>query len=141
MALFITFEGIEGSGKTTQIKALSRFLNSSGIKHILTREPGGTAFADRLRKLVLIPEYGKMQPFAELCIMLAARADHIAKLIKKNLDKGTHVICDRFSDATMAYQGGGRKIDAKLIEKLNDLATQSTNPDITLLLDLPADHG
>lgn len=141
MGLFITFEGIEGSGKTTQIKALSKHLNSSGIRHVLTREPGGTPFADRLRKLILIPEYGNMQPFAELCIMLAARADHVAKLIRKSLDKGRHVICDRFTDATLAYQGGGRKIDEKMIRKLNDLATSNIRPDLTILLDLPAAKG
>jgi len=141
MALFITFEGIEGSGKTTQIKILSKYLKSLGIKHILTREPGGTDFGNKLRELVLIPRFKSLEPLTELCIMLAARCDHVSKIIKKNLERGFLVLCDRFTDATIAYQGGGRKIDKRLIKKLNDLVTFGIKPNLTFLLDLPAEKG
>lgn len=140
-AIFITFEGIEGSGKTTQIRMLSKHLKSLGIKHILTREPGGTEFGDRLRKLILIPKFQSLEPYSELFVMLAARCDHIARIIKKNLEKGITVLCDRFSDATLAYQGGGRKLKLRLIEKLNILATSGIKPDLTFLLDLPVETG
>lgn len=139
--LFITFEGIEGSGKTTQIKLLSRYLRSLGLKHVLTREPGGTELGDRLRKLILIPRFKSIEPFTELCIMLAARCDHVARVVRKNLRKGVMVICDRFTDATLAYQGGGRGLDLKLLKRLNDMATSGIRPDLTFLLDLPVEKG
>ncbi len=141
MALFITFEGIEGSGKTTQIKLLSKHLNSSGIKHILTREPGGTAFGNALRKLILVPKFKNLEPFTEACIMLAARCEHVKDVIKKNLDLNKHVLCDRFTDATLAYQGGGRNLDVKYLQRINALATKGIHPDLTVLFDLPAKEG
>jgi len=141
MASFITFEGIEGSGKTTQIKLLSKHLKSKRIKHVLTREPGGTELGDRLRKLVLIPRFKSLPATAELFIMLAARADHVARVVEKNLGKGITVICDRFTDASLAYQGGGRRLNLKLIDKLNNMATGGIKPDLTILLDLPVTEG
>ena len=141
MALFITFEGIEGSGKTTQIKRFSGLLKSLKIKHVLTREPGGTKFGDKLRKLILVPKFKAVEAPTELFIMLAARCHHVAKVIKRNLARGNSVICDRFTDATIAYQGGGRGLDIALIKRLNNMATFGIKPDLTFLFDLKVNEG
>lgn len=141
LSLFITFEGVEGSGKTTQIQHLKRYLARKGISCKVTREPGGPPISEKIRKILLDPNHRKLTPFSELLLYEAARAQHINEVIKPLLKKGTTVLCDRFNDATLAYQGYGRKIDLTLIEKLNHLASQGVKPDLTFLLDCPSDLG
>jgi len=141
LSLFITFEGVEGSGKTTQIQRLKRYLARKGISCKVTREPGGPPISEKIRKILLDPNHRKLTPFSELLLYEAARAQHINEVIKPFLKKGTTVLCDRFNDATLAYQGYGRKIDLTLIEKLNHLASQGVKPDLTFLLDCPSDLG
>jgi len=141
LSLFITFEGVEGSGKTTQIQHLKRYLARKGISCKVTREPGGPPISEKIRKILLDPNHRKLTPFSELLLYEAARAQHINEVIKPFLKKGTTVLCDRFNDATLAYQGYGRKIDLTLIEKLNHLASQGVKPDLTFLLDCPSDLG
>jgi dTMP kinase len=141
LSLFITFEGVEGSGKTTQIQRLKRYLARKGISCKVTREPGGPPISEKIRKILLDPNHRKLTPFSELLLYEAARAQHINEVIKPLLKKGIIVLCDRFNDATLAYQGFGRKIDLSLIKKLNDLACQGIKPDLTFLLDCPSDLG
>jgi len=141
LSLFITFEGVEGSGKTTQIQRLKRYLARKGISCKVTREPGGPPISEKIRKILLDPNHRKLTPFSELLLYEAARAQHINEVIKPLLKKGIIVLCDRFNDATLAYQGYGRKIDLTLIEKLNHLASQGIKPDLTFLLDCPSDLG
>jgi dTMP kinase len=130
---FVTFEGIEGSGKTTQMERVSEELTARGIRHITTREPGGTPIGEAVRKILLDTANSNMDPRTELLLYGAARVQHVAQVIRPALEAGIHVLCDRFSDATEAYQGGGRGIDAPLIRSLNitDLI-----PDRTILLDM-----
>lgn len=141
MACFITFEGIEGSGKTTQIHFLKNHLQSLGQQVIVTREPGGCQIADRIRGILLNPENSSMVPRAELLLYAAARAQHVSEVIRPALRTGKIVLCDRFIDATVAYQGYGRKLDRDLIQQLNGLASEEIRPDLTLLLDLPVPTG
>jgi dTMP kinase len=138
---FITLEGIEGVGKTTQLTRLSAALNSRGIAHVLTREPGGTPLAENIRELVLTAREEKLPPTAELLLMFAARAVHLANHIEPNLDAGRWVICDRFTDATYAYQGGGRQLSAEPIRALENMVQGSRRPDLTFLLDAPVAHA
>ena len=119
MSLFITFEGVEGSGKTTQIKRLKKYLTQKGIHCKVTREPGGSPIGEKVRKILLNPEHHKMVPLSELLLYEAARVQHVNEVIEPFLKKGGVVLCDRFSDATVAYQGCGRGIDLKLINRLN----------------------
>ncbi len=140
-ALFITFEGIEGSGKTTQIKKLREYLESTGRPVLATREPGGTPLADRIRDLILSNRSEKVNPKAELFLYLASRAQHVHSVIKPALRQGLTVICDRFADATIAYQGYGRELDLDFLENLNQYATGGLKPDLTVLIDLPAREG
>lgn len=135
---FITFEGIEGSGKTTQIQMLSNHLEERGIDHLLTREPGGTPIGDQVRGLVLNPDNTAMTPTCELLLYAAARAQHIEQVIHPALLAGRLVLCDRFKDATMAYQGSGRGIRLDLIDALHGLETLSIQPDLTILFDIEA---
>lgn len=135
---FITFEGIEGSGKTTQIQMLSNHFEESGIDHLLTREPGGTPIGDQIRKLVLNPGNAAMTPTCELLLYAAARAQHIEQVISPALLAGRLVLCDRFKDATMAYQGFGRGIRLDLVDALHGLETLSIQPDLTFLFDIEA---
>jgi len=139
--LFITFEGIEGSGKTTQIARLAARLEQSGRSVLLTREPGGCPVADAIRSVLLRPDHAGMVPRSELLLYAAARAQHVEEVIRPALDAGRWVLCDRFADATLAYQGFGRGLDSALIEQVNRLSTQGLVPDLTLLLDLPAADG
>jgi dTMP kinase len=132
---FITFEGIEGSGKTTQIQLLSNTLEERGIEHVLTREPGGTPVGDHVRRLVLHPDV-PMAPACELLLYAAARAQHIEQVIRPALAEGRPVLCDRFTDATFAYQGFGRGLAIDMIEKLHTLEALALRPDLTLLFDL-----
>lgn len=141
MALFITFEGVEGSGKTTQIRRLKTYLNRKGIPCIVTREPGGTAIGDQIRKILLNPDHKKLDPLAELFLYEAARAQHIQEFIKPLLKKKGVILCDRFGDASVAYQGDGRRLGVKLVERLNRMATEGLKPDVTFLLDCPTDVG
>ena len=138
---FVTVEGIEGVGKSTQIARISQALSERGIEHVVTREPGGTALAERIRALVL--EAGTEVPTAtaELLLMFAARSQHLERLIEPNLKAGRWVLCDRFTDATYAYQGGGRGLSAEAIGQLESLVQGSRRPDLTVLLDAPVAVG
>lgn len=138
---FITFEGIEGCGKSTQIKLLDKFLRDRNFKIIFTREPGGTKIGDNIRSILLDPSNKKMHPLTELFLYEASRAQHLEELIKPALADGTIVLCDRYADSTIAYQGAARKLDALTIETLHQIATGGTTPDLTILLDLPAKDG
>lgn len=135
MRRFVTFEGIEGSGKTTQIQLLSTHLEERGVDHVLTREPGGTTIGDQVRRLVLDPAV-PMVPACELLLYAAARAQHLAQVIRPALDDGRVVLCDRFTDATIAYQGYGRGLPIDLIGRLHALEALALVPDRTLLFDL-----
>ncbi|MFH1223930.1 MAG: dTMP kinase [Pseudomonadota bacterium] len=133
-SLFITIEGIEGVGKTTQLKLLEKYLTEQKIKHISTREPGGVPFAETMRKVLLHEE---IAPMTELLLYEAARSEHFEKIVQPALQRGNVVICDRFIDATIAYQGYGRGIDTELIDTLNRIATSGRKPDVTFFIDIP----
>jgi dTMP kinase len=135
---FITFEGVEGVGKSTQIAHAAEFLRRRGIDPLETREPGGTPLAERLRALVLEPQHGPVAPTEELLIMFAARASHVAAVIRPALRHGRWVLCDRFTDATEAYQGGGRGVSPAAIRQLARIAHPRLTPDLTFILDAPA---
>ncbi len=141
MAYFITFEGIEGCGKTTQIRLLGSALSLSGKKVVLTREPGGCKISDKIRAILLDSENSEMTPLAELLLYAAARAQHINEIIRPALDTGDIVLCDRYTDATVAYQGFARGIDLSLINRLNETATNGCNPNLTILIDCPVETG
>ena len=141
MSLFITFEGVEGSGKTTQIQRLKKYLIRKGISCKVTREPGGCPIGEKIRKILLNPDHREMVPLSELLLYEAARAQHIHEVIKPLLKKRAVILCDRFSDASIAYQGYGRKVDLKWVERLNRLSSQGIKPDVTFLLDCPSDLG
>ncbi len=136
MRAFITFEGIEGSGKTTQIQLLSVRLESAGVEHVLTREPGGTEIGNRIRSLLLDPAHRDLTPLSELLLYQAARAQHLARVIIPALAERKLVLCDRYKDATRAYQGDGRHLPAELVETLNRLDLLALEPDLTLLFDI-----
>lgn len=141
MACFITFEGIEGCGKTTQVRLLVDFLTSRGHNVTVTREPGGCAIADQVRAILLDAENNALVPLAELLLYAAARAQHVEEVIRPALAAGGIVICDRFTDATVAYQGYGRSLDLDLVDRLNRIATGGIMPDLTVLLDCPEETG
>jgi dTMP kinase len=141
MGIFITFEGIEGCGKTTQIRHLSERLTASGYRTLLTREPGGCPIADKVRAILLDAGNQGMVPLTELLLYAAARAQHVAEVIVPAITSGAVVLCDRFSDATLAYQHSGRGIDRSTINILNSLACQSVQPDLTILMDCEAAVG
>jgi dTMP kinase len=138
---FITLEGIEGAGKSTVAAYMLQWLQARGVSAVLTREPGGTPLAERVRDLVLTPAGEALPPSAELLLMFAARSIHLANLIRPALARGEWVICDRFTDATRAYQGAGRGLDRSSIESLATLVHADLKPDLTLLLDLPVAVG
>ena len=138
---FITLEGIEGAGKSTVAQAASEWLAGRGITARVTREPGGTPLAERVRKIVLERGPEAVSPRAETLLMFAARSIHVENLIRPALARGEWVICDRFTDATRAYQGDGRGIDAAWIEQLAAAVHGDLQPDRTLLLDLPVEVG
>jgi dTMP kinase len=138
---FITLEGLEGSGKSTQIGRLAQHLVARGIEVTVTREPGGTPLAEKLRQIVLSAGNENLSPAAELLIMFAARAVHLDSLIRPALAAGRWVLCDRFTDASFAYQGAGRGVGDAFIESLETLVQGSLRPDLTLLLDLPVELG
>lgn len=139
--LFITFEGGEGAGKTTQARKLKEYLEGEGFEVVLTREPGGTPEAEKIRDLLVQRDSGNWTPMAECVLFFAARQMHIETLIKPALADGKIVICDRFTDSTRAYQGYGRGFDLKAIESLNDIVIGKFQPDLTLIFDLPVEDG
>lgn len=141
MACFITFEGIEGCGKTTQVRLLSECLAEKGYSVVVTREPGGCAIADQIRAILLDADNRALVPLSELLLYAAARAQHVEEVIRPALAAGKIVICDRFTDATTAYQGYGRSLDINLIKELNRLASAEVIPDQTILLDCPEEIG
>jgi dTMP kinase len=134
--VFLTFEGIEGSGKTTQLRRLAERIPNS----VATKEPGGTPTADRIRAILLDPE-SHLDRVAELFLFAASRRQHVVELIRPALQRGQVVLCDRFTDSTLAYQGFGRVIDLDQLRTLNAWATDSLIPDLTLLFDLPEEVG
>lgn len=139
--LFITFEGIEGCGKTTQAGLLIEKLHSIGVPALLTREPGGTRIGDQIRKILLHSENTDMTPMAELLLYEASRAQHVQQVIRPNLENGIHVICDRYGDASVAYQGVGRNLTPQLVKEANRLATGGLQPDVTFLIDIAPEQG
>lgn len=139
--LFLTFEGPEGSGKTTQASLLAAAFRKAGRDVVLTREPGGTAIGERIRALLLSPASQGMTPLCELLLYEAARAQHVEEVIRPALRRGAVVVCDRFSDASLAYQGGGRGLETALVERLNRIATADLVPDATFLLSAPLRTG
>jgi dTMP kinase len=138
---FITLEGIEGVGKSTQVALLSSHLAARGVAHVLTREPGGTPLAENIRGLVLAGREETLPATAELLLMFAARSVHLKNYVEPNLEAGRWVICDRFTDATYAYQGGGRRLDLEQIGGLETLVQGNLRPDLTILLDAPVDEA
>jgi dTMP kinase len=138
---FITFEGTEGSGKSTQIEILARHLIRHGYKVVTTREPGGTAFGEQIRRVLLSVKNRRLDPRAELFLYLASRTQHLEEVILPAMKKGKIVLCDRFSDATVAYQGFGRRLDMKVVRTAVGYAAKGLSPDLTLLLDLDVRLG
>ncbi len=138
---FITLEGVEGAGKSTVARFAQEWLSTHGVQAVLTREPGGTPLAERVRDIVLQPGAEAIPPEAEMLLMFAARAIHLASLIRPALARGEWVICDRFTDATRAYQGGGRGVPDSVIDHLAKLVHGDLWPDRTVLLDLPVREG
>lgn len=139
--LFITLEGPEGAGKSTNREYLAQRLIERGIEVQLTREPGGTPLAERIRELLLAPSDETMAVDTELLLMFAARAQHIAEVIRPALARGAVVLCDRFTDATYAYQGGGRGLPMERIAQLERFVQGDLRPDLTLVFDLPVEIG
>ncbi len=139
--LFITLEGPEGAGKSTNRDYLAEHLRGHGLDVLLTREPGGTPLAERIRELLLAPSDEKMDADTELLLVFAARAQHLAEVIRPALARGTVVLCDRFTDATYAYQGGGRGLSVERIATLEQFVQGGLQPDLTLLFDLPVEVG
>jgi dTMP kinase len=139
--LFITLEGLDGSGKTTQINRLAAWLTKRGHAHVVTRQPGGTATGERIRALVLDSRATGLAPMAEMALMFADRAQAIAEVIEPALEQGKIVLCDRFTDSTEAYQGGGRELGSEIVLKLDRLLCGNLQPDLTLLLLPPLDRS
>ena len=138
---FITFEGGEGSGKSTQARRLAARLTDCGIEVVLTREPGGSPFAEALRALILDPETPPHSALSEALLFYAARADHLEKTIRPALNDGCWVICDRFSDSTRVYQSAAGGLPGEVFDALEEMVVKPTSPDLTLILDLPAELG
>lgn len=138
---FISIEGIEGAGKSTQLSFIQSYLEQQGKTVVVTREPGGTKLGEQIRELLLTPRDEGMSHDAELLLMFAARAEHLEQVIKPALIRGDWVLCDRFVDATFAYQGGGRGINEKRIESITDWTLRNIHTDLTLLFDLPVEVG
>jgi dTMP kinase len=139
--LFITLEGPEGAGKSTNREYLAERLREQGIEVLLTREPGGTPLAERIRELLLAPSDEQMAADTELLLVFAARAQHLAQVIVPALARGSVVLCDRFTDATYAYQGGGRGLSTARIAQLESFVQGELRPDLTLVFDLPVEVG
>jgi len=138
---FISFEGVEGCGKSTQMEEACRFLAEKKIPLVATREPGGTTIGNEIRTILLNRAHRRMEALTELLLYLAARAQHVEEVIRPALEAGKIVLCDRFHDSTLAYQGYGRGLDLDMILKLNALATDGIVPDLTFLLDIDVEEG
>lgn len=138
--LFITFEGTDGCGKSTQIGLFNEYLQSLGMETVLTREPGGTEISERIRELILDPKATDEDPKTEMFLFAAARAQHVAQLIRPSVEAGKIVLCDRFVDSSIAYQGYARGLGDQ-VEIINRYAVDGCMPDITFFFDLPADEG
>lgn len=139
--LFITLEGPEGAGKSTNREYLAACLRDAGVEVVLTREPGGTPLAERIREVLLAPVDEVMNPDTELLLVFAARAQHLAEVIRPALERGAVVLCDRFTDSTYAYQGGGRGLSLARIAQLESFVQGDLRPDLTLIFDLPVEVG
>ncbi len=139
--VFLTFEGIEGCGKTTQARLLKQFLEEKGFEVVLTREPGGSRIGEKIRSILLDPQNERMEPLVELLLYEASRSQHVGEVIRPHLVDGKFVISDRFYDASTAYQGYGRGIDVENVKRLNLIATGGLRPDLTIVLDLPVAEG
>jgi dTMP kinase len=139
--VFISIEGIEGSGKTTQIGHIKKFLKQKTIRYLITREPGGTRIGEKVRSILLDPESRRMAPQTELLLYMADRVQHVVETIRPALASGKTVLCDRFYDATVVYQGFARGVDLGLIHTLHKMLLDGIQPDLTLLLDLPPEAG
>jgi dTMP kinase len=138
---FISFEGGEGAGKSTQIRRLAERLKADGADVVLTREPGGSPGAEQIRDLILNGDVDRWSPVTETLLMYAARRDHIERVIRPALDRGAIVLCDRFADSTRAYQGAGGEAPISLIKALEEQVLGGTTPDLTLIFDIPAEVG
>jgi dTMP kinase len=139
--LFITFEGPDGAGKTTQLQRLASFLENKDIAILRTREPGGTNISDQIRHIILHPEHQEMVEETEILLYAASRAQHVREKIKPALEEGKIVLCDRFVDASVAYQGYGLGYGEDKVQQINDFATGGLSPDRTYLIDLPPEKG
>ncbi len=139
--MFITFEGPEGSGKSTQLVLLAEWLRGLGRDVLATREPGGTAIGDRVRAILLDPACGEMRAEAEVLLFSAARAQHVGQVIRPQLARGGVVLCDRYADSTLAYQGYGRELDLATLRVITDFATGGLRPDLVVFLDIDAEAG
>ncbi|WP_417364243.1 dTMP kinase [Glutamicibacter arilaitensis] len=139
--LFIVFEGGDGAGKTTQVAMAQQWLESRGATVRTTREPGGTQISEELRSLVLEHGHGEIDARTEALIYSAARAAHVQQVIRPSLEASTHIICDRFVDSSLAYQGMGRELGFAAVASINDFATGGLKPDVTIILDISAEHG
>ena len=139
--MFITLEGTEGVGKTTNIQYISEWLTARDIKHVVTREPGGTPLSEDIRSLLLGSQTEEIMPMTELFLVFASRTQHLEQLIKPSLANATWVLCDRFTDASYAYQGAGRGISNTTIECLESITQQKMQPDLTIIFDLPVVDG
>ncbi|MDX1625408.1 MAG: dTMP kinase [Wenzhouxiangellaceae bacterium] len=137
----ICLEGGEGAGKSTALPVVREFLESRGRRTLATREPGGTPAAERIRALLLDPDTGELDPVTELLLMFAARRENVVRVIEPALEAGTDVICDRFTDASHAYQGGGRGLGSAPVERLAELVHPGLEPDLVLVLDVPVETG
>ena len=141
MSLFVTFEGPEGCGKSTQLRHLSAFLEERGYDVLTTREPGGTPIGDRVRAILLDPKHLEMTPQTEFLLFSAARAQHVAQVIRPHLAQGGIVLCDRYADSSLAYQGYGHQLDLEVMRTISAFATGRLVPDLVLYLDLPVEMG
>lgn len=139
--IFITFEGIEGAGKSTQIDLLADYLERKGYDVVVTREPGGTGIGESTREILLNPDFHGMDFLTELFLYAASRAQLVSEIIRPALAAGKTVLCDRFADSSLAYQGFGRGLPLDRIEALNEWATQGCSPQLTIILSVPAQHG
>ena len=138
---FITFEGGEGAGKSTQIRLLADYLRQKGLRVTQTREPGGAPGAERIRALLVEGDADQWAPFTETLLHYAARHEHLCRTVRPALERGDYVLCDRFADSTLAYQGYGQGVPEARIKALHDLVTGGLEPDLTLILDLPVEKG
>ncbi len=139
--IFITFEGTEGSGKSTQVKLLDRALRERGYETLVTREPGGPVISEAIRSILLNKEYAEMLPETELLLYMASRSQHTGEWIIPALKQGKIVLCDRYNDSTVAYQGAARNLDQEFITRLANFATYLQKPDLTFLIDIPVEVG